>query len=107
MGLGSSYGELGQFEEAIEAYLEATQLGPNYAKAQFGLGWSYFQLEKYDKALMPLKIAVKVEPQMTVAHFTLGKVFAALGSHRQAIEEYKKNTRHHTHLSRRLFSTGT
>ena len=39
---------------------------------------------------MPLKIAVKVEPQMTVAHFTLGKVFAALGSHRQAIEEYKK-----------------
>ena len=62
-GLGATYGELGQFNKAVDAYLEATRLGPNYMEAQFGLGWSYFQIEEYDKAQLPLKIAIKIEPK--------------------------------------------
>ena len=81
---------MGQTDKAIEAYLEAIRLGPNYAEPQFGLGWSYFQLKEYEKALLPLKIAIKVEPKMVTAHFTLGKVLAALKKHDQAITHYKK-----------------
>ena len=48
---GISYGELGQYQTAINDYTEAIQLDPDYADAYVKRGLSYYDLGQHQYAI--------------------------------------------------------
>ncbi len=48
--LGVTYGNIGQFEKALEEFLEAQRLAPNEAYSFFNLGWGYMCLNRFAEA---------------------------------------------------------
>jgi tetratricopeptide (TPR) repeat protein len=54
--LGFSYAKLGSYDEAIEAYKQATCLKPDDAKYHYNLGELYLDVGKRDSAIQEYEI---------------------------------------------------
>jgi tetratricopeptide (TPR) repeat protein len=48
--LGVTYGDIGQYEKALEEFLEVLQLAPDEAYSYFNLGWGYLCLNRFAEA---------------------------------------------------------
>jgi tetratricopeptide (TPR) repeat protein len=79
---------LGQFVEAVRAYLIALAIRPNDPIANMNVGVAYLQLNQPENALPYAEKAVKLDARSAQAHTNLGAVYSALGRHDDAVAEY-------------------
>lgn len=70
--LANVYKKLNQNEEAINHYLQAIALAPEYAQAHNNLASLYAQKNQYQAALAHYIKALKAAPDFSAAHFNLG-----------------------------------
>ena len=69
--LGTAYGELGKYEEAIEAFRQAIRINPDYADAHYNLGLTYLILKDNGSALEQYKILKKLDSERANQLFNL------------------------------------
>ncbi len=82
---GLRYYDLGRWQEAIEAFTEATVIKPDYAVAYFGLGTAYSRLETWEKAVASFKRAIEIDPGYAEGYLGLGIAYGILGFNSEAI----------------------
>ncbi|MFA5292379.1 MAG: tetratricopeptide repeat protein [Phycisphaerae bacterium] len=69
--LGVTYGSLGRYQDAIEAYKQAIRIKPDYAKAHNMLGVTYFAIGDNGAALEEYKILKTLDAELANKLFNL------------------------------------
>ncbi len=87
--LGYALYERGQVEEAIECYLMALQLKPDYEDAHINLGIAYAARGRIDEAIDHYMKALRIQPNSVEGHNNLGLAYAAKGWTDRAMEQYQ------------------
>src|SRR5438876_354326 len=59
---GNSFYEQGRMNDAIEAYLEAVRLKPDYSEAYYNLGAALHEQERLDESLAEYQEALNLRP---------------------------------------------
>ncbi len=93
--LGQVYRRLDRHEDALRAYIHATDYEPNYAWAWNGRGLTLAALGRHDDALMSFRKATELDPKDVWYWYNLGETLVALGHFRAAAETLEKSTLHH------------
>ncbi len=89
-GIGYCYGELKSHAKAIEAYIQAIRIDPDYAAAYCNLGIIYYNLGLYKDAIEAYKQAIRIDPDDANSHYNLGLAYGQLDLDEDAIEAYKQ-----------------
>jgi tetratricopeptide (TPR) repeat protein len=87
--LGNAYEDLGQYEEAVEAYQKAIKLNPGLSKPHNNLGLAYAALARLAEAVAEFNQAVKLRSDYAEAHFNLGLAYLQSGRAQEAAEQQK------------------
>jgi cytochrome c-type biogenesis protein CcmH/NrfG len=69
--LGMAYCQLGEFAQAIDPFLRALRLGPEFAEVYQTLGTAYSELEQHDNVASAFQNAVRLEPDNAANHCSL------------------------------------
>jgi tetratricopeptide (TPR) repeat protein len=101
MGLGWIHYNMKNPDLAVEYFLKAISLDPDFAltpefmellkKERFGwqvynsLGWTYYQKQMYEKAMNMFKISLKIQPNKSEARKGLGYIYFWLGKYDSAV----------------------
>jgi Tfp pilus assembly protein PilF len=80
-------------EEAVEHYLQALRLNPDYAWAHNNLGLAYYDSGMREEAIKAFKRTIRIDPDFAKAHYNLGNAYYDLGKRKEAIESYKQAVR--------------
>jgi len=91
--VGYCYGELGRYQDAVEAYKQAIRIKPDYAMAHNNLGFAYLNLGRNQDAIEACKQAIRIKPDLAMAHYNLGVAYGKLGRWQKAIKSYKQAIR--------------
>jgi len=86
--LGVAYGNLGRWQEEIEACKEAIRINPDYAKAYNNLGVAYGSVGRNQEAVEACMQSIRIKPDCAEAYYNLGIAYGNLGSWPEAIEAY-------------------
>ena len=86
---GNDYMRQDRFEEAIEAYMEALSLNPNFVDAHYNVGIAYGAVGQLEKAVRECKEVIKLDPDHIGAYYNLGVNYADQGKLQEAIESYE------------------
>ncbi len=86
--LGIFYAGRNMIEKAIEQYLIAIKLTPDFVDAHYNLGNTYRGRNMPDKAIEQYVIAIKLEPDYAEAHNNLGTAYQGRNMPDKAIEQY-------------------
>ena len=71
INLGIAYGNLGRYQDAIEAYKQAIRIKPDYAEAHYNLGIAYLVTGDKDSALEEYKILKTLDAEKANELFKL------------------------------------
>jgi len=82
--------DLGRTAEAINHYLIALKIRPNYIEVLNNLGNAYLSLGKRDEALACYQTALKYAPNFPDAYNNSGLVYMGAGHNAEAIQAYEK-----------------
>lgn len=85
--LGEMARRAGQWDEAIERFMRATNLDPGFVDPLIGLGKGLVSAGRTEEAVAPLEAAVKLDPRNGVAHYQLAFAYRRLGREREAEKE--------------------
>lgn len=88
--IGKELYEAQEYDEAIEYFLAAIKLEPDYAEAHSNLGLVYYHLEMYKESLGEFKIAVSIEPTTPEYHIYLAAAYERNGMVEEAIDELER-----------------
>jgi len=88
LALGTSYVQVGRFEEAIPHLEEALRLDARSATAHNYLGGALLALRREQEALVHFRRAVALSPRDEHLHFNLAKTLAQTGQYVEAIREF-------------------
>ena len=86
--LGIVLADQGRLDEAIDHYLEALRIKPDYADAHNDLGVALADEGKLDEAIAHYSEALRIKPDYADAHNNLGVALADQGKPDQAIAQY-------------------
>lgn len=84
--LGNALQRLGQFSEAVDAYLSAIQLAPQAADIYANLGSLYAQQQRWQDAVVYYQSAIAINPDFAGVYRNLAKVWAQLAQSDKAME---------------------
>jgi tetratricopeptide (TPR) repeat protein len=87
--LGKLHQQEGHFDDAIERFLIARALRPDYAAVPVNLGNIYLQLNRLDQADESFKAALTLE-ESAAAQYGLGQVALAKRNHAAAVAYFEK-----------------
>jgi tetratricopeptide (TPR) repeat protein len=76
-------------QKAIEVYLKALELDPNFAAAHINLGTIYYNRQNYRAAEEHYRKAIECDTRYALAYFDLGNVLDETGRLAEAVEQYK------------------
>ncbi|MDY6986229.1 MAG: tetratricopeptide repeat protein [Candidatus Thermoplasmatota archaeon] len=85
--IGKELYESQEYDKAIEYFLAAIKLEPDYAEAHSNLGLVYYHLEMYEESLSEFKIAVSIEPTIPEYRIYLAAAYERNGMVEEAIDE--------------------
>ena len=93
MFLGTYYGFMRLFNEAIEEYNKALELDPTYGWAMNGLAYTYLDLGDFEKAIEYFKRYASISPgdanpldSMAELYFRMGRLDEAIAKYKEALE---------------------
>jgi tetratricopeptide (TPR) repeat protein len=87
--MGNAFADLGEYNDAVEAYKQAIKLDPTLSKPHNNLGLALAALDRTAEAANEFNIAVKLLPDYAEAHFNLGVVCVQLGKKCDAEEQHR------------------
>jgi len=85
--LGLAYQDKGMLEAAIQEYLYALKIHPNYFKARNNLGSAYVNQGRFEEATQEFQVALKLRPDNAEVHYNLGSVSMTEGRLEEATQE--------------------
>jgi tetratricopeptide (TPR) repeat protein len=91
--LGLAYYKQGRVEEAIQQYLTAIKLKPDYLEAHQNLGGTYAKQGRVEEAIQEYLTALRLKPDYPGAHNNLGLAYYNQGRLEEAIKEYAEALR--------------
>jgi tetratricopeptide (TPR) repeat protein len=91
--LGVAYAKLGNYQLAMESYMQAIKIRPDYAMAFYNRGIVYEKLNLLPQAIEVDKQAIIFKPDYPEAHYNLGVVYDKLARSDEAIESYNQAIR--------------
>ena len=86
---GEEYSKKGNWNLAIQAYLQAVRLDAKFVEAWNNLGFCYRKVQQYDQAFAAYKQALNLKPDYPNAHEYMGRTYLALGNKDAAMREYE------------------
>jgi tetratricopeptide (TPR) repeat protein len=84
---GDSYARTRQYDQAVDAYRQASRLNPNLAAAYHGLGRVYVNMGRATDAVAPLQTAARLDPNNAFVHVNLAIAFENLRRFNEALTE--------------------
>ena len=84
--IGGTLRSLGRYEEAVEAYRQATDADPKYAYPYNGLGNALYFLGRHEEAIKAYRQAINIDPKYIHPYAGLSNVFRSLGRYKEAVE---------------------
>jgi tetratricopeptide (TPR) repeat protein len=90
---GYCYGELGRYQEEIEACMQAIRIKPDFVEAHNNLGVAYGKLGRYQEEVEAYKQAIRIKPNDAETYYNLGIAYGQLDRYQDAIEAYKQAIR--------------
>ena len=87
---GLAYLNAGNSEGAIDAFLQATRLEPDWARAHHNLGFAYDRVGRYEDAVASYKVAILLEPDEPDTHNNLGSVYVKLDRYEDAVQAFRR-----------------
>jgi tetratricopeptide (TPR) repeat protein len=87
--LGDLYFARQNYEEALDQYLRATDLGPTLYEGFHKAGMTYARLQQQPLAIAQLRQALSRNPLAAESHFVLGNVLADIDAYEEALAEYR------------------
>lgn len=91
--LGIAMAEQGRTHEAVNYYLDALRIDPEYASLHTNLGLEFFIQGKRQLAINHYKEALRIEPDFVYAHINLGSAMLADGKPDQAMRHCEQALR--------------
>jgi tetratricopeptide (TPR) repeat protein len=88
--LGVACVERERYQEALEAFLVAHSLGPDYAPTLHNVGYTYLQLGQPEQALVWLERAVRQDPEHLPALHQMGVACERLGRREEAVTWWQR-----------------
>lgn len=88
--LGSALARQGRTQEAIENYLKALGVQPDYSMPHYTLGEIFSQQGKFAEAVFHYQEAVSIDADFTEAHNNLGNILSQQGDLDGAIRHYRR-----------------
>jgi len=89
-GLGFALNKQGRAEEAIEQYLQALRINPDYDQAHNNLGNSLVLQGRHKEATIHYYDVLRIEPDNVDAHLNLGNALALMRDFNSAISHYAR-----------------
>ncbi|MBI5970454.1 MAG: tetratricopeptide repeat protein [Deltaproteobacteria bacterium] len=89
---GWAFGNSGDWDNAIEAYSEAIELDPYYARAYSRRGFAYGMKHQYDRAIEDYNKVISLEPGNAGAYWMRGSSYYNYnkGQNSRSLADYKK-----------------
>jgi tetratricopeptide (TPR) repeat protein len=87
---GIEYGDLGQWDKAIDDYSIAIEIDPKFSDAYSNRGVAYGNLGLWDKAIDDYKRAIEIDPKISMTYSDCGIAYGNLGQWDKAISNYNK-----------------
>ncbi len=78
----------GEHEKALEAFREAVDLKPDFARGYQRIGTALGQRGRHKKALQAFQEAARLEPDSARNHHDIGFALTSLGRYEEAVEPY-------------------
>jgi len=103
---GFAYGNLGQYERAIQDFDEAIRINPQYALDYNNRGNAYGNLGQHEKAIHDFDEAIRINPQFASAYYNRGASYYQLGQYERAIEDYDEAIRIKPQDARAYYNRG-
>jgi len=91
--LGTAYLGVGATREAVNEFLIALEIRPEYPEAHDGLGVAYASLGQVDDAIREYREAIRLAPHLAETHRGLGDAYQAKGLLDDALSEYREALR--------------
>jgi Flp pilus assembly protein TadD len=88
-GIGETYGDMGQYQNAVSEFETALRIDPNEANTLRELGASYYRLKQYPKALAAVQQSIRLKPNNPSTLRTLGFIYVKIGKRAEAQETYR------------------
>jgi tetratricopeptide (TPR) repeat protein len=89
-GRGIAYGEIGDYQSAIEDFNKAIGLKKDYADAYINRGFAYYNIGQYQKAIGDYNEAIRLKTDKAEFYNNRGINYIALGQYKPAIEDLNK-----------------
>lgn len=105
--LGIALRNQGRFDDACQAFLQATRLRPNYSEAMDALAHAYIALYDWPAAVEVLQAIIAIWPSKAEMHCNLGTVYQAMGRTADAIAAYEAALKLNPRLAVALNSLGS
>ena len=84
----------GRHTEAIDAYLQAAELAPNYVKIHYNLGNAYVRQLDYPRAISSYQRVLALDSTHVSARHNLAAMYVKQLNYAQAIEEHRLSLIH-------------
>jgi tetratricopeptide (TPR) repeat protein len=91
--LGIALSDEGKNEEAMNHFIEAIRLKPDFFFAYNNRGSVYVKLGRYQLAIKDFNQAIRLNPNFADAYYNLGIIYIELGLHQNALDYFSKAIR--------------
>jgi len=93
LNLGTNFGKLGKYQEAVDALKKTIRIKPDHADAHYKLSFVYAKLGNNQEEVDALKKTIRIKPDHADAHYNLGSAYAELGKYQEAVDSIRQAIR--------------
>ena len=87
---GLAYYNKGEYQKAVDSFLDALKIFPSYTVCLTNLGLAYEALKNYKKAIECYNMAIQFDPRDPNPHFNLGRLYYRLKSPEKAKQSLER-----------------
>ena len=87
---GNALYDAGKYSEAVEKYLSAIEVAPDWYEPHYELGQTYYQMKRPGESEAQYKLALRADPNCWICYQGLGNLADDSGSSALALEDYQK-----------------